>query len=246
MEGRKYGPAGRHFDDPVHLIRSLMPGPSSLKAYVTSIHPRRLLLILLWVVLSIGYGVAFYELIQRIIRSAARLQYMFGGMAAYGGVWFLFLRHRARFWWTFEHELTHVIFALLFGHEIRHFRASPDKGGSIHHRGRSNNFLIALAPHFFPTLSVVPLLLLFIVVPWAVPYVEFAVGVTVLYHVISTFYEARPHQPDLKGPGLLFSYTFIVLMNLVCLGTVLAMTGFGAEAGWNFLVRGLEVLYPAV
>ena len=219
----------------------------SLKSRLSSFRPLSLLHILLWGVLSVGYGVAFYELIERVLRSAMHLQYVLFGMGAYLLLWFAVLRHRGRFWRTFEHELTHAIFALLSGHRVQYFRASEDEGGSIHHVGKTeNNFLISLAPYFFPTSSVVPLILLFLVSPPVVPYVEFAVGMTLVYHIVSTLDEARPRQPDLKEHGLVFSYAFIALMNFVCLGSVLAMTGFGAEAGWNFLVRGLEVLYPAV
>lgn len=220
---------------------------SSLKSYLSSFHLRRLLLAVLWGVLSIGYGVAFYELIERILRSAIRFQYVLFGMGTYLLLWFAVLRSRRQFWRTFEHELTHAIFAVLSGHRIQHFRASEDEGGSIHHVGKTrNNFLISLAPYFFPTLTAVPLILLFLVGPSVVPYMEFAVGMTLVYHVISTLDEARPRQPDLQEHGLVFSYAFIVVMNLIVLGSVLAMTGFGAESGWNFLVRGLEVLYPAI
>ena len=205
--------------------------------------PLSWLLVALWAILSVGFAVAFYELIARVVESPDRLLAVLGGMLAYVLVWALFLRGRNRFWRTFEHELTHVIFALLSFQRVKHFRASAHKGGSIHHLGPRGNFVISLAPYFFPTVSLLPLLLLFIVTPAAEPYIQFIVGFTLMYHVINPFEEARPYQTDLTNHGLVFSYAFIVLMNLVCLGTALAISGFGGRAGWDYLMRGFEVLY---
>ena len=203
-------------------------------------------LISCWVVLSVGYVIALYEVIADITAVPEYAWPLLAGMGVFAVVWGGWLRGHDRFWRTFEHELTHVIFALLFLQRVKHFRASAEKGGSIHHHGRRHNFLISLSPYFFPTVTVIPLVLLFLVTAGVRPYIEFLVGATLMYHLITTVEEARPYQTDLTQHGLAFSYTFIVLMNLVCVGLVLAMTVFDAGTGWEYLVRGVEVLYRLV
>src|SRR5437588_5106427 len=49
--------------------------------------------------------------------------------------------------YVFGHELTHVVWAWLFGGRVKRFRTSS-RGGHV--VVTKSNFLIALAPYFFP------------------------------------------------------------------------------------------------
>ncbi len=53
----------------------------------------------------------------------------------------------------FEHELTHMIFAILTFHPVIGFRASVARGSHIRFVGEGN-WLITAAPYFFPTAAV--------------------------------------------------------------------------------------------
>ena len=203
----------------------------------------KLLVIPLALALSVGYGVALYEVAAP--RLMGNLIHPFWlGMGIYLGLFFIWLRKHGGFWETFEHELTHALFALLFFQRIEGFKATAGGGGQVQHSGRwGGNFVIALAPYFFPTVTVVPLGLLFLVPPSVQPYVVGAVGFTLMYHILSTLREAHPRQSDLTRHGLFFSYTMIVLLNLICIGLVLTLTFSGTGAASDFLARGVDVFY---
>ena len=49
---------------------------------------------------------------------------------------------------TFEHELTHILFALLTFHPVSGMNVNDYGGGNMTFRGKGN-WLIALAPYFF-------------------------------------------------------------------------------------------------
>lgn len=202
----------------------------------------KLILIPLALALSVGYGVALYEVATPLTRTPTHPLLL--GMGLYAGLFFVWIRKLNGFWQTFVHELTHALFALLFLQRIEGFQATAGGGGQVQHSGRwGGNFVISLAPYFFPTLTVVPLGLLFLVTPPIQPYVVGVIGFTLMYHFFSTLRDARPRQSDLTRHGLLFSYTMIVLLNLICIGLVLTLTMEGAGAAGDFLARGVEVFY---
>ena len=203
----------------------------------------KLIVIPLALALSVGYSVALYEVAAP--RLAGNLMHpLWLGMGLYLILFVAWLRKHGGFWETFEHELTHALFALLFFQRIEGFKATASGGGQVQHSGRwGGNFVIALAPYFFPTVTVVPLGLLFLVPPPVQPYLVGAVGFTLMYHILSTLREAHPRQSDLTRHGLFFSYSMIVLLNLIFIGLVLTLTFSGSEAAVDFLARGAEVFY---
>ncbi len=85
------------------------------------------------------------------------------GIAGFLFVWRRWLNQSALGRWliAFEHELTHAIFAWCTGHRITAIHASADSGGEVRFVGRGN-WLITLAPYFFPTAAIVLLLLAYL------------------------------------------------------------------------------------
>ena len=155
------------------------------------------------------------------------------GIAAYGTLWLLIFRKRfaGSAFSTLEHEVTHALFALMTFHRVTRIRTSWDDGGVTHFRGRGN-WLILLAPYFFPTLTVaVAVGSLFHSGPW-LPY---AMGATWAYHVTSTWKETHWDQPDLKESGRIFSLVFLPGANLVSMGALLAVAMGGATQAMVFL-----------
>src|SRR5262245_39127376 len=98
-----------------------------------------------------GLVVALYHVVRRIYAAPAPSYACLAGAAAYAVVWYLLLRRRTvgNFVVTFEHELTHAIFAWLTFHRVVGFRAGSSSGGHVRYVGRGN-WLIAVAPYFFP------------------------------------------------------------------------------------------------
>lgn len=150
------------------------------------------------------------------------LAFLAGGVA-FVLVWLVLLRRSAlgRFIVTFEHELTHALFAWLTFHRVVGFRASPGSGGHVRYVGRGN-WLITIAPYFVPTLA----LMAVAVVAW-LPERHAASGGAALgaalgYHGVSTWSETHREQSDLRDVGWFFSLLFLPAANALMIGLILA------------------------
>lgn len=132
-----------------------------------------------------------------------------------------------------EHELTHMLFALLTFHKPVGLDVSQDRGGSFKFKG-PGNWLIALAPYFFPTFAFVVMLasLAYIYLNQQLPDVYWSVfGLMVGYHLASTILETHPKQTDFKAAGVFFSFLFLPGMNLIVYGILISF----ACLGWHGL-----------
>jgi hypothetical protein len=143
--------------------------------------------------------------------------------AALGGAacwWVIYLLLPKPMWiYVAGHEFTHVLWIWLFGGTVRKFKVSS-KGGQV--LTTKSNFLIALAPYFFPV-YVVLVLLVFragdLVWSWT-PYrvwFHFLIGAAYAFHLTLTWHILQTRQTDLTGQGYLFSAVVIFLGNLAVL-----------------------------
>lgn len=97
--------------------------------------------------------------------------------------WRIFKRH-LQIVCTFEHELTHLLFGLIFLKRPHSFVVTRHDGGSVTLSG--GNFVITLAPYFFPTVSYLLLPLVFFVPKDAMPIFLLLLGASVAFHLVST------------------------------------------------------------
>lgn len=145
--------------------------------------------------------------------------------------WFIVPGLSGSFLAIFEHEATHMLFALLTGHKPHAIDIQQDVGGSFSFYGEGN-WLIALSPYFFPTFSalVMGASLFYLYLQTPLPNVYWAVlGVLTGYHIVAGLMQIHPKQTDFKSAGYLFSLIFLPGANLLTLGILFA---FGT-AGWN-------------
>ncbi len=155
------------------------------------------------------------------------------GLGAYLAVWVLVFRKRWSGSWfsTLEHELTHALFAWLTFHKITDLRASWRGGGHIKYSG-SGNWLITIAPYFFPTLPLIAILANQIVATTFYAPAMFVLGATITFHYHSTWVETHSQQPDLIQSGFVFSWLFLPTANLLAiLFIVSALPKDGLYAG---------------
>lgn len=124
--------------------------------------------------------------------------------------------HKPHLTYVFGHELTHAIWGKLFFAKVSDFTVTKQGG---HVRVSKDNFLITLAPYFFPIYTVFTLLLYYGIV-WLWPeikaYVHILyclVGISWSFHIIQTVEAIRHGQSDLTSVGRLFSLQFIVIVN---------------------------------
>jgi hypothetical protein len=118
--------------------------------------------------------------------------------------------------YVFGHELTHAFFAVLFGGSVKSFQAS-ERGGRV--TITKSNFIITLAPYFFPLYTFVALIFYGLAIAanarWAASWSIFFAGATFSFHLILTFFFLQTDQSDIKEHGAVFSYPLIYLFNIL-------------------------------
>jgi hypothetical protein len=168
---------------------------------------------------GVFYALAF--VVRDIARRPASIVPTLVGAGAFIVIWLVVLlpkrsRHHLV---TFEHELTHWLFALLTLHPVSGLRAALSGGGHVRYAGRGN-WLIAVAPFVVPTFSLIVIAL----AGWMhSPRVLSALlGATLAWNVIANWSPAHRHHGDHREAGKIFSFLFVTCANALLIGLVLA------------------------
>ena len=184
-------------------------------------------------------ALALVRVVTTIIFDMSPMLPFLGGAIFWGILWWAFLRRtRYTFFLTLEHELTHAIFAWLTFHKVTDLRVTLTRGGQISHQG-VGNWLIALAPYFWPTLSLVLMLIVWLLPAPTHAVGEALIGMSFAWHVTSTIRETHPKQTDIAKAGKLFSLMFLPAANMLTIGSLLAFAHGGAERMSGFLLDAL-------
>jgi len=152
-----------------------------------------------------------------LLKSAWDIPWMAGapacfalGFAAYLAVQFLFWR--PLFLYVMGHELTHALAAVLQGGQADDLRVSA-KGGMV--KVNVSNFLVNLAPYFFPIYTAAAALVFLIAADPYKPYLVGLIGFTLAFHFALTMYSLKQHQSDITEVGWLFAIPFIACVNVL-------------------------------
>jgi hypothetical protein len=127
-----------------------------------------------------------------------------------------FLLPKPMWIYVFGHELTHALWTWLFGGQVKKMKVTS-KGGHV--VISKTNFVIALAPYFFP-LYVAIIVGLFaighLIWNWNSYFVYFhlLIGAAYAFHVMLTFHALQTRQTDITSQGYLFSAAVIFLGNV--------------------------------
>jgi len=177
-----------------------------------------------------GAVIAGIELVVRVVTSPLPVtMFLFGFVLYVLAWWWLFRRSRFSFVLTLEHELTHALFAIATFHRVTGLRATAFRGGHMRFVGEGN-WLITVAPYFFPTLSLFLLVIACVIPsPLAGP-INFVLGGSFAFHMTSTLRETHPGQTDLQRVGVPFCFCFLPAANIVTFGAVLGFI-YGGWAG---------------
>ena len=137
-----------------------------------------------------------------------------GGFILYVVIHFLFKKPILSY--VVGHELTHALFALLFGGSVKSFHAS-EKGGQV--QITKSNFVITLAPYFFPLYTFFALIAYWLAraagAPLLEPWLVLITGAAFAFHVILTVIFLQTDQNDIREHGAFFSYPLIFLFNVI-------------------------------
>jgi len=139
-----------------------------------------------------------------------------------------------------EHELTHALFAIVTFHKVTGLRATWRSGGHMTYQG-AGNWLITVAPYFFPTICLF-ILAASVLLPdsFHTP-VGGLMGVAIGYHVTSTYRETHAGQSDLKKAGWPFCLLFLPTANIISYGILLSFCHGGTSAMLSFLKETLPL-----
>lgn len=180
----------------------------------------------------IGAGSALWTVITASGSADTTWVPMLAGMACWIVIYLLL--PKPMWIYVFGHELTHAVWTWAFGGRVKRFRAISVGGHVVVTR---SNFLIALAPYFFPLYAAL-LVLVFIaghlIWNWSqyVVWFHLLLGVAYSFHVTLTWHVLKAGQPDITQQGYLFSAVIIFLGNvtILLLGIPLLTTKAGVFA----------------
>ena len=121
--------------------------------------------------------------------------------------------------YVFGHELTHALWTWLFGGEVKKMKVTSSGGHVVISK---TNFVIALAPYFFPLYAVIVVVVFVIghlIWDWRgyLVYFHLLVGAAYAFHVTLTFHTLQTRQTDITSQGWLFSAVVIFLGNICVL-----------------------------
>lgn len=165
----------------------------------------------------VGAGWALWRVMQESGHAESIWVATLSGAACW---WVIYLLLPKPMWvYVVGHELTHAVWTWLMGGQVKKFKASS-KGGHV--VVTKSNFLIALAPYFFPlyALLVVAVFALGrLAWDWRAYVVWFhlLLGAAYAFHITLTWHVLKNSQSDITEQGYLFSAVVIFLGNVTFL-----------------------------
>ncbi len=191
-------------------------------------------------VLLLPLCVGAVEALWRVLNHSGDASTIWIGLLAGAACWVtIFLLLPKPMWiYVVGHEFTHVLWAWLFGGSVKRFKASA-KGGHV--VVTKTNFLIALAPYFFPVYATIVVAIFLIgrlIWNWEPYLVVFHIllGAAYAFHVTLTWEILKTEQSDITSQGYLFSAVVIFLGNiallLLAVPLLTAKVGVLTSFGW--------------
>jgi hypothetical protein len=163
--------------------------------------------------LCIGAGWALW----RVVRASGNADTIWIAALSGAACWLVIYLILPKPMWLYVvgHELTHALWTWAFGGEVKKFKASA-KGGHV--LVTKNNFLIALAPYFFPLYAILVVLMFVagqLIWDWHKYEIGFhlLLGAAYAFHITLTWHVLKSNQSDITDQGYLFSTVVIFLGN---------------------------------
>lgn len=134
------------------------------------------------------------------------------------------------------HELMHAVTTLFSGGKVMDIKVSS-KGGIV--QTTTPNFFVILAPYLIPVYTVFIAVLYFLlsffmdVSKYSTQFI-FLTGFTLMFHLAYTAQSIKEKQPDLIKAGYLFSITFIYIVNIVIVFSIVSLL-FKEASFFDFL-----------
>ena len=195
-------------------------------------------------------SVAVYSLYSGTIDAAETGGWESTALPAGFLLWVLifFLLPRPTRTYVLGHELTHALWSLMMGGRVGRIRVGADGG---HVELSRTNFIIALAPYFFPFYTIL-IMAAYYLAGLAVEVEAYrvwwlaAIGFTWSFHLTFTLHTLSQEQPDVQEHGRIFSYAVIYIMNILTIGCWMVLIGPPEfSALWNALCAESATAYSS-
>ena len=187
----------------------------------------------------------------RVVRVSGEASEVWVPLGAGAACWLIVFALLPKPMWIYVvgHELTHVVWSWLFGGKVKKFKATSQGGEVVLTK---SNFLVALAPYFFPLYAVLVVLVFVVghlIWGWArwTPGFHLLLGAAYAFHLTLTWEILKSRQSDITGQGYLFSGVIIWIGNMLVLllgiplltgqGRLLIVLGWWLEATGALLKR---------
>lgn len=118
--------------------------------------------------------------------------------------------------YVFGHELTHALWAWAQGGQVKRFKVTSRGGHVLVTR---SNFIVALAPYFFPIYAIC-VVAVFLIGHWIWNWQHYAVyfhlllGAAYAFHITLTWHILKHNQTDITEQGYVFSAAVIFIGNV--------------------------------
>jgi F0F1-type ATP synthase assembly protein I len=132
-----------------------------------------------------------------------------------------FLFYKPIFAHVMAHELTHMFISALFGGKTKSLHVSREGGKVLVSK---SNFLVSLAPYFFPLYAFAATFIYFIARDEYRVYVAFFIGAALSFHIALTLFSLTTKQSDLyEETNIVFSLLFVFFMNIMIIALILSI-----------------------
>ncbi len=197
-----------------------------------------------------GAAWALFDTATGLLADPTPVWPLMSGLVGYTIAWHFLFRRRwvGSAFSTLEHEITHSVFALLTFHPVTGMKTTWNQGGHMTFRG-DGNWLIFIAPYFFPTLSVLVCLVRVFLAEDQMMWTNTILGATIAYHALSTWKETHLGQSDIQRVGVGFSFLFLPGANVLSYGLLLGAAVDGSAGVMQFstdLVARTEQLWAMI
>jgi hypothetical protein len=171
------------------------------------------------IILCFPVTLAFTDILKNLtINSRIELGF-FIGFAVYLIIHIVF--YKPVFMHVMAHELTHIFWAFLFGGKAKKLEVSASGGRVLINR---TNFVITLAPYFFPLYTFIFLGVYIIAKEQYLPYIAFLIGASLSFHIALTLYSMKTAQSDFhEDSNIFFSLSFVYLMNVFVIALIFSL-----------------------
>lgn len=177
----------------------------------------KLFRVVFWLAIFV-VAIALLPMMTKLWFALMQLAYVWLGLVGFFVLYRTLLKNRLGFLQTLDHEMSHTMISLLFGHSMVEMYVHDRMGGHVVYSGHGRGvMLINLAPYVLRIPMVLLGFLSFFVNydSNAVKVFYVLLGAVLCYCMISIVEEAKPYQTDLLQQGLFLSYCAILALNII-------------------------------